>query len=53
MMGMHRGGHSSKESSRSVRAVVTEVEKDPNRLALLGQRPAVVPGVIGAWVRED
>lgn len=53
MMGMHRGGNGTKDSSRAVRAVVTEVEKDPNRRALLGQRPAVVPGVIGAWVRED
>ncbi|WP_290225594.1 hypothetical protein [Corynebacterium confusum] len=53
MMGMHRGGNGAKDSSRAVRAVITEVEKDPNRRALLGERPAVVPGVIGAWVRED
>lgn len=48
MMGM-RG----KDSERKrVKSVTTQVERDPNKRDLLGEPPAVVPGVIGDWVRE-
>ena len=36
-----------------VKAVTTQVERDPNKRDLLGEPPAVVPGVIGNWVRES
>ena len=49
MMGA-RGGDSAK--SKKVKSVVTQVELEPNKKALLGEPPLVVPGVIGAWVRE-
>ena len=49
MMGA-RGGDSAK--SKKVKSVVTQVELEPNKKALLGESPLVVPGVIGAWVRE-
>lgn len=49
MMGA-RGGDSAK--SKKVKSVVTQVELEPNKKALLGEPPLVVPGVIGAWVRD-
>ena len=49
MMGM-RGGKDSEK--RRVKSVTTQVERDPNKRDLLGEPPAVVPGVIGDWVRE-
>ena len=48
MMGM-RGKDSEK---KRVKSVTTQVERDPNKRDLLGEPPAVVPGVIGDWVRE-
>lgn len=36
-----------------VKAVTTQVERDPNKRDLLGEPPAVVPGVIGNWARES
>ena len=48
MGGMARGG----EGERRVKSVTTQVERDPNRRDLLGEAPAVLPGVIGDWVRE-
>ena len=35
-----------------VQAVTSAVEREGNLKALLGEAPEVVPGVIGAWVRE-
>lgn len=49
MMGM-RGGKGSEK--KRVKSVTTQVERDPNKRDLLGEPPAVVPGVIGDWVRE-
>lgn len=49
MMGM-RGGKESEK--KRVKSVTTQVERDPNKRDLLGEPPAVVPGVIGDWVRE-
>lgn len=49
MMGM-RGGKDSEK--KRVKSVTTQVERDPNKRDLLGEPPAVVPGVIGDWVRE-
>lgn len=49
MMGM-RGGKDSER--KRVKSVTTQVERDPNKRDLLGEPPAVVPGVIGDWVRE-
>ena len=48
MMGM-RGKDNEK---KRVKSVTTQVERDPNKRDLLGEPPAVVPGVIGDWVRE-
>lgn len=48
MGGMARGG----EGERRVKSVTTQVERDPNRRDLLGEAPAVLPGVIGDWARE-
>ena len=49
MMGM-RGGKDSEK--KRVKSVTTQVERNPNKRDLLGEPPAVVPGVIGDWVRE-
>ena len=49
MMGL-RGGKDSEK--KRVKSVTTQVERDPNKRDLLGEPPAVVPGVIGEWVRE-
>lgn len=35
-----------------VQAVTSAVEREGNLKALLGEAPEVVPGVIGAWVRQ-
>ncbi|WP_230310899.1 hypothetical protein [Corynebacterium guaraldiae] len=48
MGGMARGG----EGERRIKSVTTQVERDPNRRDLLGEAPAVLPGVIGDWARE-
>lgn len=52
---MANGGRgAAKENKRSkVRSVVSQVEREGNLRDLLGQKKAVVPGVIGDWVRED
>ncbi|OFT64655.1 hypothetical protein HMPREF3147_09780 [Corynebacterium sp. HMSC05D03] len=49
MGGMARGG----EGERRIKSVTTQVERDPNRRDLLGEAPAVLPGVIGDWAREE
>lgn len=49
MMGA-RGAEGAK--GKKVKSVVTQVELEPNKKALLGESPLVVPGVIGAWVRD-
>ncbi|AWB81006.1 hypothetical protein C3B44_00450 [Corynebacterium yudongzhengii] len=35
-----------------IRTITSQVEREGNMRDLLGERPPVVPGVIGAWVRE-
>lgn len=45
-----RGVHGGKRGK--VQAVTSAVEREGNLKALLGDAPEVVPGVIGAWVRE-
>ena len=47
--GAARGG----ESEKRIKSVTTQVERDPNRRDLLGEAPAVLPGVIGEWAREE
>lgn len=47
--GAHRG---QKGKKGKVQAVTSAVEREGNLKALLGEAPEVVPGVIGAWVRE-
>ncbi|WP_412101054.1 hypothetical protein [Corynebacterium aurimucosum] len=49
MGGMARGG----DGERRIKSVTTQVERDPNRRDLLGEAPAVLPGVIGDWAREE
>ena len=46
-------GRDRKQGKRGrVQAVTSAVEREGNLKALLGEAPEVVPGVIGAWVRE-
>lgn len=47
------GTRSQGNDKNRVKAVTTQVERDPNRRDLLGEPPAVVPGVIGNWARES
>ena len=47
--GAGRGGQ---QKRGRVQAVTSAVEREGNLKALLGEAPEVVPGVIGAWVRE-
>ncbi|OFN75537.1 hypothetical protein HMPREF2537_11370 [Corynebacterium sp. HMSC074E01] len=49
MGGMARGS----DGERRIKSVTTQVERDPNRRDLLGEAPAVLPGVIGDWAREE
>ncbi|MDO5032826.1 hypothetical protein [Corynebacterium sp.] len=49
MAGAGRGG----DGHKRIKSVTSAVERDPNRRDLLGEAPAVVPGVIGAWAREE
>ena len=49
MGGAGRGG----DGEKRIKSVTTQVERDPNRRDLLGESPAVVPGVIGDWAREQ
>ncbi|MDY3126810.1 MAG: hypothetical protein SOW59_01575, partial [Corynebacterium sp.] len=46
-------GNGAGAKDKKIRAVTSKVELDDNRRALLGEPRAVVPGVIGNWVRED
>lgn len=50
MMGAPMAGQAQGKQSK-VKSVTSAVEEDANVAALLGERPAVVPGVIGAWAR--
>ncbi|WIM66952.1 hypothetical protein QP027_07365 [Corynebacterium breve] len=52
--GMMGGGRGKNRSGKSgaVKGVTSAVEREGNLKALLGDGPAVIPGVIGAWVRE-
>ncbi len=43
---------SGKRKRGKVQAVTSAVEREGNLKALLGEAPEVVPGVIGAWVRQ-
>ena len=54
MGGAGQTGQGMQTGSKKTRtkAVTTAVEREGNQKALLGQRRPVVPGVIGAWVRE-
>ncbi|MEY8208604.1 serine-rich family protein [Corynebacterium sp. MNWGS58] len=54
MGGAGQTGQGMQAGSKKTRtkAVTTAVEREGNQKALLGQRRPVVPGVIGAWVRE-
>ena len=49
MSGAARGG----EGEKRIKSVTTQVERDPNKRDLLGESPAVLPGVIGDWAREE
>lgn len=50
MMGAPMGAAGSKRRGKT-KSVTSSVEEDNNIAALLGESPAVVPGVIGSWVR--
>lgn len=52
--GMYGAGQrgDSKRKRGKVQAVTSAVEREGNLKALLGEAPEVVPGVIGAWVRQ-
>nr|WP_254868080.1 hypothetical protein [Corynebacterium sp. Marseille-Q2823] len=53
MMPMMGGAARGGESEKRIKSVTTQVERDPNRRDLLGEAPAVLPGVIGEWAREE
>lgn len=48
--GARGGGRTSPRSA--VRSITSQAERDNDKRALLGERPQVVPGVIGDWARE-
>lgn len=50
MMGAPMAAAASKKRGKT-KSVTSSVEEDNNIAALLGESPAVVPGVIGSWVR--
>lgn len=52
--GMYGAGQRSGGNKKrgKVQAVTSAVEREGNLKALLGEAPEVVPGVIGAWVRQ-
>lgn len=50
--GGHRGAGANSGKRGKVQAVTSAVEREGNLKALLGEAPEVVPGVIGAWVRQ-
>lgn len=53
MGGMPLGAAGSNRDGRGkVKRITSAVEVDDNVAALIGQRQGVVPGVIGAWVRD-
>lgn len=47
-----RGSGAGSGKRGKVQAVTSAVEREGNLKALLGEAPEVVPGVIGAWVRQ-
>lgn len=53
MVPMMAGPRGNDKKETLVKMVTTKVERDPNRRDLLGEAPAVVPGVIGDWVRDQ
>ncbi|AKK12023.1 hypothetical protein [Corynebacterium uterequi] len=46
-------GRGQGRKKRPPKIMITEVERDANRLALLGEPRKVLPGVIGEWIYED
>ncbi|QPK78766.1 hypothetical protein G7Y31_09505 [Corynebacterium lizhenjunii] len=51
MMGAGAGGGSNNRGR--VKAVTSRIEQDANKRALIGDLPPAIPGVIGAWVRDE
>ena len=52
MMPMMGGAARGGENEKQIKSVTTQVERDPNKRDLLGESPAVLPGVIGEWARD-
>lgn len=52
MMPMMGGAAPGGENEKRIKSVTTQVERDPNKRDLLGESPAVLPGVIGEWARD-
>lgn len=52
--GAHGGANNGRRPGKKgkIQALTSAVEREGNLKALLGEAPEVVPGVIGAWVRE-
>lgn len=50
--GQPQSGAAKNSAQGRAKAVTTAVEREGNQKALLGERRPVVPGVIGAWVRD-
>lgn len=53
MMPLMAGTGQGAGQDRRIKSVTSKVERDPNRRDLLGEPPAALPGVIGAWAREE
>lgn len=51
MAGAAHGGAGQGTRSKKIKTITSRVEESQNLRALLGERPAVVPGVIGHWAR--
>ncbi|AKK10590.1 hypothetical protein [Corynebacterium uterequi] len=51
--GFANPSRSDKRRAKPPKIMITEVERDANRLALLGEPRKVLPGVIGEWIFED
>ncbi|WPF65558.1 MULTISPECIES: hypothetical protein [unclassified Corynebacterium] len=51
MAGAAHGGGGQGSRSKKIKTITSSVEENENLRALLGERPAVVPGVIGHWAR--
>lgn len=51
MTGTAGAGGRGGQRNKKIKTITSSVEENENLRALLGDRPPVVPGVIGSWAR--